>query len=86
MPKQVILINLSISFLLRLLFVSMKRAKLAGRFQLLASDLGLNEVQVLSDLPKVMKENVEKQPNTETAEPPQALNWKAFCPVQEIWK
>jgi len=74
MPKQVILINLSISFLLRLLFVSMKRAKLAGRFQLLASDLGLNEVQVLSDLPKVMKENVEKQPNTETAEPPQALN------------
>lgn len=47
----------------------MKMAKSAGRFQLLASSLGLNEMQVLSDLPKVMKQIIEKQPNTETAEP-----------------
>lgn len=78
MPEQVILINLSISFLLRLLSKSMKRTKLAGRFQLWASNSVLNEMQVLSDLPKVMKKIIEKQPNTETIEPSQALKLKGF--------
>lgn len=69
MPEQVILINPSISFLLQLLFRSMQRTKWAGRFQLLASSLGLKEMQVLSDFPKVMKKITEKQPNREAVEP-----------------
>lgn len=87
MPEQVILINLSISFLLQFIFRSMKRTKWAGRFQLSASNLGLKEMQVLSDLPKVMKKITEKQPNIEPIEPKnqvKVLNWKAFCPIWDI--
>lgn len=50
-----ILINLAIFLLLRQLLKSVKKAELAGRFRHLAPSLGLNEMQVLSDLPKVMK-------------------------------
>lgn len=55
MPERGILINLSASSLLRLLFKSMEGVKLTGRFQLLAPSLGLNEVQVVRDLPRVME-------------------------------
>lgn len=46
MPDQVMLINPSLSFLLRLLFKAMKGAETAGRLQLLASNLSLNETEV----------------------------------------
>lgn len=78
MPEHMIFINLAISFLLRQLLKSVKRAELAGRFQLLAPSLGLNEMQVLSDLPKVMKKIIEEQPNTETTEPSEALKLKGL--------
>lgn len=62
MPEQVILINLPIPFLLSILSRSMKRTKFTGRFQLLASNLGLNGIQVLSDAPKFMKKMINNQP------------------------
>lgn len=72
------LINLAVSFLLRQLLKSVMEADLADRFQLLAPSLGLNEMQVLSDLPKVMKKIIEKQHNTETTEPSEALKQKGL--------
>lgn len=72
------LIHLAISFLLRQLLKSVKKAELTGRFQHLAPGLGLNETQVLSDLPKVMKKIIEEQPNTETTEPSEALKLKGL--------
>lgn len=77
MPEEVMLINFSFSSLLRLLFKPMRGARSVHRFQLLAPSLGLNKAELLSGLPRVMK-NWQRNKQTKTVEPRQALAQKGL--------